>query len=295
MPTSAAASAGLILAPAFDRQPLFVGIQRARQVALKVQRVGQVLQRFALVALVANPTGDLAHPFESRLRLRVLLFLGRLTGAPRQRQDQFQRHEVGLGLEQRLPFLRRRCGDETVRQRIDGRTLAHELPVTVLANVNQAPRRRGVERKRWPPWHSGRHGPVSRRPDAHANAIRCRIRREDRNLRVRVVARVEDVLQLLGRRGPDARAPQREVGVDVFSLLRGKELLDRGAQRGIVGTLTTREGRQGREQHRNRTCHAECHRINIIGLRRSGLSPSSGPAPGHHSTRLECSATAGLL
>ena len=134
--------AGLILAPAFDRQPLFVGVQRARQVALKVQRVGQVLQRFALVALVANPTGDLAHPFESHLRLRVLLFLGRLTGAPRQRQDQFQRHEVGLGLEQRLPFLHRRRGDETVRQRIDGRALAHELPVTVLANVNEAPRRR---------------------------------------------------------------------------------------------------------------------------------------------------------
>ena len=102
MPTERRRDAFRIVARAFDRQPLLVGIQRVRQLALKVQGIGEVLQRFALELGVADPPRDLAHALESHLRGGVHLRLRRLTRAPRQRGDELVRHEVGLRQQELL-------------------------------------------------------------------------------------------------------------------------------------------------------------------------------------------------
>ncbi len=56
---------------AFERQAFFIRLQSSREVPLKVQRVGQVLQRLALEPLVANPPRHVAHAFEGGLCRRV--------------------------------------------------------------------------------------------------------------------------------------------------------------------------------------------------------------------------------
>ena len=77
-----------------------------------------------------------------------------------------------------------------------------------------------------------------------------------------VVAGLEDVLELFGGRSLGGRAPEREIAVDVFRLLRREESVDCGAQLRIVGSLTAaatvreptserRRARNGTERHRS--------------------------------------------
>ena len=66
---------------AFEREAFFIRLQSALQVALKVHRVGKVLQRLALQPLVADPPGHVAHALECDLCRRVRPVLRRLAPA----------------------------------------------------------------------------------------------------------------------------------------------------------------------------------------------------------------------
>ena len=70
-----------IVAFAFEREAFLIRLQSALQVALKVHRVGEVLQRLALQPLVADPPGHVAHALECDLCRRVRSVLRRLTAA----------------------------------------------------------------------------------------------------------------------------------------------------------------------------------------------------------------------
>ncbi len=60
-----------IVALALDCQPLLVDLERARKVALEVERVGQVLQHLPFDLAIADPLRHLERPFEHGLRFRV--------------------------------------------------------------------------------------------------------------------------------------------------------------------------------------------------------------------------------
>ena len=80
---------------------------------------------------------------------------------------------------------------------------------------------------------------------------------DNSDLRERIVAALEDILELRRRRPLDLRAPEREIAGDILGLLHGKETFDRRAQLGIVGALTAIGGRQ---QHRQRKDEAQRRR-----------------------------------
>jgi hypothetical protein len=70
----------------------------------------------------------------------------------------------------------------------------------------------------------------------------------DGDVGVLVVAGSEHEFELIALRAIGLLAPQREIRVDVFALLRGEELFDGRSQLWIVCTLTTTGGRQGDDE-----------------------------------------------
>ena len=185
IPSSAAAVPVAVVPFAFEREAFLVRLQSALQVALKVHRVGQVLQRLALQPLVADPPGHVAHALECDLRRRVRSLLRRLTAASRQRRDESVGDQLGLRQQELLAGLWRRRFDEAVGEIVDRGSFANELPLVAFAHVRQAPRGRGVGGEGRTARNSRGRDAIARRRHAHADAIASRERADDGNRRRR--------------------------------------------------------------------------------------------------------------
>ena len=158
-------------------------------------------------------------------------------------------HELRLCRQQLVARFRRWRFENPVGEVVGCRAFANEHPLVALADVEENPRRRRVRGEWRATGNARRCHTIAGGRHSNADPIAGRKRADNSNLRERIVAALEDILELRRRRPLDLRAPEREIAGDILGLLHGKEPLDRRAQLGIVGALTAMGGRQ---QHRQR-------------------------------------------
>ena len=237
-----------IVASALDGEAVLISLEGVRHPALKVEGVGEVLQRFALELRVADAARHFTHALEAHLRGGVQSHLRRLPRAPRERGDELVRDQLGLGQQELLARPRVGLLDEAVREAVDGRPFANESPLATLAHVDQAPRRGRMRREWRTAGNSGGRHAIARGGHTNADTIRRGKRIGDRDVREGVVAGIEHVFQLPGIWTLGLGAPERQIAVHVLGLLHGKEPFDRGAEGRIVDALTA-SGRQGHHRH----------------------------------------------
>ena len=248
MPSERRRNAFRIVACALDGEAVLIGLEGVRHLALEVEGVGEVLQRFALELRVADAPRHFTHALEPHLRGGVHLRLRRLRRAPRERGDELVRDQFGFRQQELLARSRVGLLDQAFRQAVDGRSFANEPPLAPLAHVDQAPGR-GRMRREWRTAGNprGRHA-IARGGHPNADTIRGGKRIGDRDIREGVVAGIEHVFQLPGIGTLGLGAPERQIAVHVLGLLHGKEPFDRGAEGRIVDALTA-SGRQGHHRH----------------------------------------------
>ena len=196
-----AGNAGVVRALPLDRESAPVRGERFRELALKVERIAEILPGLAFAALVTEARGQFDCQLVPALRSRELAADRVTVGASRNRRDERRVDQVRLRREQSLTFGRGRRGHESLSERVARRRFADEPPLGGLPHKREACLHDGMG-DGWRCVRAPHRGQctVARNRETDDDAIPGSGHAADLEAAELVVATVEDELQLRGLR-----------------------------------------------------------------------------------------------
>ena len=217
-------------------------LEGAREVTLIVESVRQVLQGLPFRPAISDAARDFQRTLVDGLRPGVCRPLTRIGSAAREGFHETAVDEFFVGFEQFLAGLLGRCFHDCCSEIVCGRAFPEQLPASRLLHVHQAhDQTRAVRR------HDALL--IGGRADAHgSNPNACAVgrarRAENRNLRILIVAGVEDELQHRRRWSLRRAAPHLDVAGNVFLFLRLEIPVHSGIELRLDLDLRRCEGRR---------------------------------------------------
>ena len=217
-------------------------LERAGKVTLIVESVRQVLQRLPFRLAISDAPRDLHRTLVHGLRTGVLSAPDKIGSAPGQRFHEAAVHEIFVRREKVLASLLGRRFHDRCSEIVYRRALLEQLPASGLVHVHKTHDQARAAR---------RHDAllIGGRADAHgSNPNACAVSRagraENGNLRILIVAGVEDELQHRRRWSLRGAAPHIDVAGNVLLFLRFEIPVHRGSELGLDLYLVRRKGRR---------------------------------------------------